>query len=314
MSELPDWQPLNGVAPAISEIGGPGRVVVLIASEGATSGGWAAPATLELARSWSREGRRVILIDGALQHPTLHTAAGVPNREGLVDAALHGASVGRVSQAVDDGSFFLIPAGSSVADAQSVARSDRWHRLSSGMTEAGVMVVLFLRDGEEGTPAFMGSASDIVVLAESGEAAPAAVRDLEPLVRAVTGPDADGSLASADSDASLSDGELLAGAGAMAAAGAAAIGVAASMSDGPDPVGGEDMSFDEYDHLGDDGMAGDGTDADSNAFDPLSDVGRGAASVIQAEKKGGLTTMILFVVIAVIVAGGLGYVLWSGMG
>lgn len=167
--------------------------------------------------------------------------------------------------------------------------------------------MLFLRDGEEGTPAFLGSASDIVVLAATGEAAPAAVRDLEPLVRAVAGPGADGSLASADEDGSLSGGELLAGAGAMAAAGAAALGVAASMDDGNDPVEGGASPYNERDEA-----AGE----PATFVDDLggADVDRGAASVVQVEKKGGLMTMILFVIVAVIVAGGLGYVLWSGMG
>lgn len=313
MSELPDWQPLNGVAPAISDIGGPGRIVVLVASERASSGGWAATAALELARSWSREGRRVILVDGALQHPTLHTAAGVANREGLSDATLHGASVGRVSVPVDGGAFFLIPAGSVVADAQSVARSDRWHRLSSGMTEAGVLVALFLQDGEEGTPAFLGAASDIVVLAETGEAPPAAVRDLEPLVRAVTGPSPDGSLVPADAGSSFDANEV---------AGAAALGIAGSF-DGDvsastlDPgasarAGVADILEDPYDEglPGVEGAPG----MDPGSSDPPSDAPAGAASVVQHAGRGGMMTMVLFVVIAVIVAGALGYVLWSGIG
>ncbi|MDA1104097.1 MAG: hypothetical protein O2956_10940 [Gemmatimonadetes bacterium] len=188
MAQLPDWRPLSGAAPSLPDAGGAGRVVVVVASEQAVAEGWAASAALDLARSWSRSGQRVILIDGALQQPTLHQAAGVPNREGLTDATLFGASVGRVSQAIDDGAFFLISAGTVVADTNTVVRSARWHRLSSGMAEAGVTVALYVRDGESGTAAFLGSASDIVVLAAKGERAPNAVRDLEPLVRAVTGP------------------------------------------------------------------------------------------------------------------------------
>lgn len=188
MAQLPDWQPLNGAVPSLPDAGEAGRVVVVVASEQAVAEGWAASAALDLARSWSRSGQRVILVDGALQQPTLHLAAGVPNREGLTDATLFGASVGRVSQAIDDGAFFLIAAGTPVADTNTVVRSARWHRLSSGMAEAGVTVALYVRDGESGTAAFLGSASDIVVLAANGELAPNAVRDLEPLVRAVTGP------------------------------------------------------------------------------------------------------------------------------
>jgi len=88
---------------------------------------------------------------------------------------------------VSDQGFFLITAGTPVADPATVVRSPRWYRMSASMGEAGVTMVLYLRDGEAGTAAFLGSASDIVVLAASGEASPDAVRDLEPLVRAVTG-------------------------------------------------------------------------------------------------------------------------------
>lgn len=185
MADLPDWKPIDGVTPPSSD--GAGPIVGVVASEAAASAGWAAEAALDLARSWSTAGRRVILIDGALQAPSLHEAAGMPNREGLSDAALHGASIGRISQPVADGEFFLITAGTPVADPASVVRSGRWHRLAEGITSAGAILMLYLRDGYTGTPAFLGSASDIVVLSAPGDRAPSSVTDLAPMVRAVTG-------------------------------------------------------------------------------------------------------------------------------
>lgn len=168
---------------------GAGRVVALVATEEAADSGWAPSTALDLARSWTGQGRRVILVDGALAAPSLHGAVDIPNREGLVDAALHGASVAHVSHPVDDGAFFLVTAGTPVASAASVVRSGRWHRIAEGITEAGVLLLLYLRDGKEGTPAFLGSASDIVVLAGPEDRPPASVSDLGPMVRAVTGPD-----------------------------------------------------------------------------------------------------------------------------
>jgi hypothetical protein len=188
MAELPHWQPIDGVPPPMPEGSGRGQVVVLVASERAVSEGWAADAALNLARTWAGEGHRLILVDGGLQVPSLHAAAGLPNREGLTDATLYGASVGRVSQQLDDGKLFLMSAGTPVADPQSVVRSSRWHRLSAGMSEAGVTTMLYVRDGESGAAAFLGSASDIVVLGAEGELPPSVVRELEPLVRAVAGP------------------------------------------------------------------------------------------------------------------------------
>lgn len=186
MPQLPDWQPLDGVAAPIPEGSVGGRIVVLVASEGAASAGWAPVAAMDLVRQWS-EGHHLVLVDGGLDSPSLHEAAGIRNREGLSDATLYGASVSLVSRPVGDQGFFLITAGTPVADAAMVPRSPRWYRMSSSMGEAGVTMVLYLRDGAAGTAAFLGSASDIVVLTVPGEVAPAAVGDLEPLVRAVTG-------------------------------------------------------------------------------------------------------------------------------
>ena len=187
MAQLPPWQPLDGGV-TVPDGAGPGRIVAVVASEGAVEAGWAASAALDLARSWSGRGERIVLVDGGLHYPTLHTHVRVDNVEGLSDAALFGLSVGRVARPVDGGAFFLITAGTAVANANSVPSSPRWGRLLEGFVEAGVKLVVFVRDGESGCAAFLGSASDIVVLSARGEKAPAAVRDLEGLVRAVTGP------------------------------------------------------------------------------------------------------------------------------
>jgi hypothetical protein len=188
MASLPDWQPLEGAASLAP--GGPqdGRIVALVATEAAMAKGWAPSAALDLGRAWSAAGRRVVLVDAVLNRPTLHHAVGVPNREGLADAVLHGASMERVSHPVDGGSLFVVTAGTPVADAGSVVRSPRWYRITSGMADAGVTLVMLLGDGESGTAAFLGSASDIMVLADAEDEAPGSIRDLEPLVRAVVGP------------------------------------------------------------------------------------------------------------------------------
>lgn len=186
MPQLPDWQPLDEVGGDSGDVAA-GRVVAVVATEGAVAAGWAEHAALTLARSWSEAGRKVMLVDGVLNHPSLHELTGLPNGEGLSDATLYGASVGRVARQVEDGGYFLIPAGTAVADANAVVRSPRWDRLARGFVEAGVTLAVYVRDGESGAAAFLGSASEIVVLSAQGEPPPGVVRDLEPLVRAVTG-------------------------------------------------------------------------------------------------------------------------------
>jgi hypothetical protein len=97
-----------------------------------------------------------------------------------------------VAQPVEDGDYFVITAGTAIADTNAVVRSRRWDQLAKSAVEAGVTLGIFLRDGESGTAAFLGSASEIVVLAGRSDAPPASVRDLEGLVRLVTGPDGAG--------------------------------------------------------------------------------------------------------------------------
>lgn len=185
MAELPTLQPLDEVEAPVAVGAGGGRVVALVVSEGARREGWAPEAAHGLAARWASEGHRIVLADAGLDHPSLHVPAGIPNREGVVDAALFGASASRVSHAVDG--YLLITAGAPVANTMSIVRDARWHRFTEGMAEAGVTLMLYLLDSEPCTPGFLGSASDIVVLGADGEA-PVAIRDLEPLVRAVTQP------------------------------------------------------------------------------------------------------------------------------
>jgi hypothetical protein len=186
MAELPQWQSLDAGVP-VPNGRSPGSIVAVVASEGAVESGWAGNAALDLARAWSGGGEKVIVVDGALHYPTLNTCVETDNVEGLSDAALFGLSVGRIAKPVDGGSFFLITAGTAVADANAVAGSPRWGTLLGGFLEAGVKLLLFVRDGDSGCSAFLGSASDIIVLANEHEKAPAAVRDLEGMVRAVVG-------------------------------------------------------------------------------------------------------------------------------
>lgn len=187
MAQLPPWRPLDGGLWE-PEAGGKGRVVAVVASEESVEAGWAAQAAHEIARKWAEGGARVILADGALHYPSLHEYARIQNGEGLTDAALYGASIGRVAKPVEGGGYFLIPAGTAVADANAVPYADRWSRFLDGFIDAGVRLLLFVRDGDSGCAAFLGSVSDIVVLAGRDEVPPASVRELGGLVRAVAGP------------------------------------------------------------------------------------------------------------------------------
>lgn len=167
MAEIPPLQTLDEVDVSAGIGTDDGRVVALVASPFADSKGWAPRAAHRLASRWSSEGRHVILADGGLDQPSLHLVAGIPNREGLVDVALYGASLARVSRLF--GGYVLITAGTAVADPTAVARALRWHRIAAAMPEAGATLLIYLRDEEPWAPAFLDSVDDIVFLENEGE-------------------------------------------------------------------------------------------------------------------------------------------------
>lgn len=188
--ELPSWQPFADDADVPIPNGPePGRVVALLAPRYDTGESWAAGLAFDLATRWTGAGHRIVLADAALEHPTLHRHVGLPNEEGVTDASRFGASVARVARPVPGRSFFLITAGTPAGDGAGIAASARWGRLVAGFGEAGVTLVLFLREGGAGVETFLSSAADVVVLAAPGHAPPAVPDEGRARVRAVIGPD-----------------------------------------------------------------------------------------------------------------------------
>jgi Mrp family chromosome partitioning ATPase len=53
--------------------------VGIVASEASVASGWAEHAALTLAKVWTDAGRKVMLVDGSLHRPSLHTASGIVN-------------------------------------------------------------------------------------------------------------------------------------------------------------------------------------------------------------------------------------------
>lgn len=197
MAELPVWQPAGDVPAPEPRGDGSGRVLAIVATEQAASEGWAPAAAASLAHRWAAEGHRVALVDAGLDHPSLHDALGVANREGLTDAALHGASMERVAHPIAAGRFLFISAGTPVADGASVVKSPRWYRITDGMLDAGVTLLVYLRHGDGASTAFLGSASDVVILSGPDGDLDGLSPDIVPIVRAVTGDSDAGAVLSA---------------------------------------------------------------------------------------------------------------------
>ncbi len=187
--ELPEWQPYaSGEKPWTPESTDRGRVVVALAPAPINREQWSAEIVFELLEDWSQSGHRVVLADCVLEHPMLHRKAGLANEEGLVDAALFGASVAHIARAVPGRSFFFVGTGSPTGDPEAVLSTARFGRLQDGFREAGVTFVAFIREGCVGEAALVGAADDVFVLAETGQDLPDRVREAADKVRAVVGP------------------------------------------------------------------------------------------------------------------------------
>jgi hypothetical protein len=188
--ELPEWQPFTaGRAPWMPESSERGRVVVALAPAATSRERWSADVALGIADAWGESGHRVVVADCVLEHPTLHRNAGLENGEGVVDAALFGASVSRVAQSVPGRSFFFVSAGSPAGDPEAVVTSARWGRLQDGFRDAGVTFVVFLREGCVGEAMIIDDADDIVVLTDSADRVPRTARETAGKIRMLVGLD-----------------------------------------------------------------------------------------------------------------------------
>ncbi|MDP2957995.1 MAG: SPOR domain-containing protein [Longimicrobiales bacterium] len=187
--DLPAWAPSDpGAPPRLPATeGSRGAVVALVATGGAIAGGWAGSVAVETADGWSAAGVRLVLADGCLDAPSLHTALGVPLGEGLVDALRWGTSVGRVARRPEGRGFFLISAGTPIADGPAVLEGARWPALCAGFREAGVTLAVLVPVDDPGREAILREATGVVLLAAPGEAAEQALAGVDLPVLAVIG-------------------------------------------------------------------------------------------------------------------------------
>lgn len=190
MAELPEWSVFDAnAAPVLPEHADrPGRLVVVVATTKAQEDSWAINATVDIAKSWSEAGRRVVLADTVLGAPTLHECLQTDNTEGVTDTVLFGSSVRHVAKQTDLGGFFFITAGTAAADPAAVLASERWARVSRGFVEAGVTLVTYIGSKSDGKSVLLDMATDVVLLVRSTEDAWSALDGTPAPIRAVMGP------------------------------------------------------------------------------------------------------------------------------
>ena len=137
--------------PSILPRGGKGRIVVLAATPLAQAEGWASRAVVAIARGWAQEDLRIFLMDLGLDAPSLHKALGLPNREGVSDAFLYGASVQRIAQPALDDAIFFAPAGTATTDPAQILGHLRWN-LRGGCYPASLLTHRHSRCRQDSEP------------------------------------------------------------------------------------------------------------------------------------------------------------------
>ncbi len=188
-SHLPAWTAFDpGAPPALSEGGPlPGRVVALVAGEGAVRAGWVGEVALDLAASWGTgTAGRVVTADAGFQAPSLRYAADLPPAEGLSDLLLWGGSLQRVARRNVRGGF-VVTAGTPIADGSQALSTSRWGALCAGCREAGVTLVVVTPASELGVSSIVAEAQDVVLLVAADEDAGSVLAEGMEKVRATLG-------------------------------------------------------------------------------------------------------------------------------
>jgi hypothetical protein len=149
-----------------------GEVVTVLADAGVRGDLWAERSAVALARAWGGRGRKVVLVDGDVETPSLHELLDVQNLEGISDALLYGASPERVTVSVAGEPFRFIPSGTVVADPAGFRGSDRWGGLLDGFRSREEVVILFLPAGGNGSALLAAQGDRVLRMARPGTPPP----------------------------------------------------------------------------------------------------------------------------------------------
>lgn len=118
------------------------------------------------ARAAAAAGRRVALVDGYVDQPQLHTAAGEDNHEGIVDVFEYGCSLSRIARQQPEPNLYFVPAGTFAPDPAVMMAHPRWRRLSAGFRHEDAVMLLFLP--AECIGALAGVLDGLVAIAPDG--------------------------------------------------------------------------------------------------------------------------------------------------
>ncbi len=190
------WSPFDPhEAPRLSPAReGAGRVVALLRDAASVEPSWASRAALELARLWSDSADpavvpTVVVVDADGATAGLHVVAGTPAAPGLLDVLAGHCSLADATHEAGERTFVVphgLPAAGQDAEA-GVIDPDRWDRLCTALTEAGMLVAALVTDGTPAAETVLATATDVVALVGPGRLEELGAAD-DPRLRAAPGP------------------------------------------------------------------------------------------------------------------------------
>jgi hypothetical protein len=156
------WEGLVGSVEAVPS------PMLLVSGEAARYSGWSARTALELADALAGH-RAVLLIDLHFDATDLGELA-PPDREGISDVLLFGASLERVAVSPRGHRFSFIPTGPLVSDAEELLRSPAWTRVFDDAARSHTLVMGFVPWRSRGLAALLQRVRDFVFLGGSADA------------------------------------------------------------------------------------------------------------------------------------------------
>lgn len=144
--------------------------LVLLVGPEAGESGWPASSAIAMAEALVEAGERLVLCDLSLASPELHEALRVPNREGVSDIFLYGASLRRVAVRAGARGIMFVPAGPETADPAAILEHPRWERMLAGAVDAAATLLLYLPADSPGRSTLLGRVGAAVILSGPNEA------------------------------------------------------------------------------------------------------------------------------------------------
>ncbi len=160
----PDAEEFRSLGAGIEVARGEGKLdTLMIANASETEAKTAVAANLAI--TYAQQGKPVMLLDGDLRHPHLHTRFGMPNQNGLADIVNAGADETTIGDCVENvQKLTLVPSGVPTGDSTRWMDAAKWAPALSRLAGQADLVIIDSPSPETADAQTLASSADAVVL------------------------------------------------------------------------------------------------------------------------------------------------------